>query len=128
LPTRHSGKLNTTTKPFGCSPDGFDIKKEDSPIKNLNKYERETSILWNQSDDPISIWTYDSKLKNRLRKFARKHPDLCRIEKDTKGFVAAEVEKSRVSVHLNSPQSDERRRKSSERALMNLPVSSCTQK
>jgi len=85
---------------------------------NLNKYERETSILWNQSEDPVSIWTYDSKLKKRLRKFARKHPNLCRIEKDTKGFVVAEVEKSRVSVHLNSPQSKERREMSGKRGKM----------
>jgi len=68
-------------------PDGFDFGKENSPIMNLNKYERETSILWNQSDDPISIWTYDSKLKKRLRKFARRHPDLCRIETDAGGLV-----------------------------------------
>ena len=82
---------------------------------NLNKYERETSILWNQSEDPVSIWTYDSKLKKRLRRFAVRYPHLCRIEKDEDGLLAAEVEKSRVSVHLDPPQSEERRKRASER-------------
>jgi len=82
----------------------------------LSKNERETSIIWNQTDEPVQIWTYDTKLKKRLRNFANEHPDLCHIDSDEHGLLTATVEKSRVSMHLNPPQSEERRKKASARA------------
>ena len=44
----------------------------------LTKYEKETVLLYNQSQDPITISTYDPSLRRRLREFAARYPDLCR--------------------------------------------------
>ncbi len=86
-------------------------------MSNLSKYEKETIILWNQSDEPISIQTYDTGLKKRLAAFAKKHPELCTMERsDQFGGVFYQLEKSRLSVRLIAPYSEERRKKASEQA------------
>ncbi len=86
-------------------------------MSSLTKYERETIILWNQTNDPVSIQTYDAGLKNRLSSFAKKHPDLCVLERqDEFGGVFYQLEKSRLSIRLIAPYSEERRKKASEQA------------
>ncbi|MDO4648744.1 MAG: molecular chaperone [Eubacteriales bacterium] len=83
----------------------------------LTKYEKETIILWNQTDDPISIQTYDAGLKRKLAAFAKQYPELCRMERsDDLGGVLYQLEKSRLSVRLTAPYSEERRKKASEQA------------
>lgn len=77
------------------------------------KYEKETIILWNQSDEPISIQTYDTGLKKRLDAFTQKHLELCTLERsDEFGGVFYQLEKSRLAVRLIAPYSEERRKKS----------------
>lgn len=84
---------------------------------NLSKYEKETIILYNQSDEPISIQTYDAGLKKRLAAFAEKHPELCRLERMNElGGAFYQLEKSRLSVRLLPPYSEERRKRASEQA------------
>ena len=39
----------------------------------LTKYEKETVLLYNQSQDPITISTYDPGLRRRLREFATRY-------------------------------------------------------
>ena len=46
----------------------------------LNKYERETILLTSEGDDTWDICTFNTNLKNRLRKFAAQHPDLCQLK------------------------------------------------
>ena len=77
----------------------------------LNKYERETILLTSEGDDTWDIYTFNTDLKNKLRKFAARYPDLCKQESEDKelGCVSYTVQKSRVSIHLNSPQSEARR-------------------
>ncbi len=83
----------------------------------LTKYEKETIILWNQTDEPASIQTYDRSFKRRLEAFAKKYPDLCIFERENElGGVFYRVEKSRLSVRLLAPYSEERRKKASEQA------------
>ncbi len=83
----------------------------------LTKYERETIILWNQSDEPISIQTYDTKFKHKLEAFAKKYPDLCELERmNDLGGAFYKLEKSRFSYRLIAPYSEERRKKASEQA------------
>ena len=43
----------------------------------LSKYEKETVILYNQSNDRVNITTYDPVLRRKLTDFAAKHHDLC---------------------------------------------------
>ena len=54
--------------------DGFSLVKMKGEIKmakqRLNKYERETILLTSEGDDTWDIYTFNTDLKNRLRKFA----------------------------------------------------------
>ena len=81
----------------------------------LNKYERETILLTSEGDDTWDVYTFNTDLKNRLRRFAARHPDLCKLKEENKelGSVSYTVQKSRVSIHLNSPQSEARRKAAS---------------
>ncbi len=56
-------------------------------------------------------------LKKRLAAFAKKYPDLCRLEKsNVQGGVSYELAKSRLSIRFLPPYSEERRQKASEYA------------
>ena len=84
----------------------------------LNKYERETILLTSEGDDTWDIYTFNTDLKNRLKRFAARYPDLCQLKEESKelGSVSYIIQKSRVSIHLNSPQSEARRKAASEYA------------
>ena len=84
----------------------------------LNKYERETILLTSEGDDTWDIYTFNTDMKNRLLKFAARYPELCTLKAEDKdlGCVSSTVQKSRVSIHLNSPQSEARRKAASEYA------------
>ena len=84
----------------------------------LNKYEKETILLTSEGDDTWDIYTFNTDLKNRLRRFAARYPDLCKLKEESKelGSVSYMVQKSRVSIHINSPQSEARRKAASDYA------------
>ena len=86
--------------------------------QRLNKYERETILLTSEGDDTWDIYTFNTDLKNRLRKFAAQHPDLCKLEEENKelGSVSYTIQKSRVSIRLIAPYSEARRKAASEYA------------
>lgn len=89
-------------------------------MTKLSKYEKETIILFNEGEDTASIYTYNAGLKRRLAAFSRKYPDLCRLERThTQGGVSYILDKSRLSVRLQPPYSEERRKKASEYARQN---------
>jgi hypothetical protein len=76
----------------------------------LSKYEKETILLTSEGDDFYDIQVYDSKLKRRLTEFSEKFPDLCRITRvDADGCIFCIIDKSRVSIRLIPPYSDERK-------------------
>ena len=86
-------------------------------MAKLTKYEKETIILFNEGEDTASIYTFNAGLKKRLALFAKKYPDLCRQEKaHEQGGVSYVLDKSRLSIRLQPPMSEERRRKASENA------------
>lgn len=84
----------------------------------LTKAEKETTILYNQTQEPVRISTYDPTIRRRLAKFAQQHPDLCkRIDKQLySDYAAYEIEKSRVSIRLVPPYSAARKKAASELA------------
>ena len=89
-------------------------------MAKLTKYEKETIILFNEGEDTASIYTYNASLRKRLALFSKKHPDLCRLEKShEQGGVTYLLNKSRLSIRLQPPYSEERRRKASENAKQN---------
>lgn len=83
----------------------------------LTKFEKETIILFNEDKDTANIYTFNADLKRRLAGFAKKYPQLCKLEKTSHaGSVSYVMDKSRLSVRLLPPMSEERRRKASEYA------------
>ena len=80
----------------------------------LTKYEKETIILFNEEDELASIYTY-MKLKRRLTKFSREHPEICRRKETNKqGGHTYLIDKSRMSIHLVAPYSKDRIEKTVE--------------
>lgn len=76
----------------------------------LSKYEKETIINFNEAEDTASIYTFNADLKRRLAEFSRKYPLLCRLERSTdEGSVTYVMDKSRLSIRLVPPYSEERR-------------------
>jgi len=83
----------------------------------LTKIEKETIVLFNEGEDKANIYTHNAGLKKRLAAFAKKYPDLCRLEKsNVQGGVSYELAKSRLSIRFLPPYSEERRQKASEYA------------
>lgn len=84
----------------------------------LTKYEKETVILFNQSNDPILISGYDPGLLRRLADYADKYPDLCqRVDKRRyPDYAEYEIAKDRVSIRLLPPMSEEQKKAASEKA------------
>lgn len=81
----------------------------------LSKYEKETIILTSEGDDTIKIYTFNASLKRRLTEYAEKYPNLARLDRWTaEGSVTYVLDKSRVSIRLLPPYSNERRVKVSE--------------
>jgi hypothetical protein len=89
--------------------------------RNVPKEERETILLFNEAEDTATIYTFNTDLKRRLAKFADSHPDLCTLTvNDTEyGSVTYEIQKSRVSIRLMAPYSEERRKAASTYAKAN---------
>ena len=76
----------------------------------LTKYEKETIILFNEGEDTAHIQTYNAGLRKRLAAFSKKHPDLCCLEKSfAQGGVIYVLDKSRLSIRLQAPYSEERK-------------------
>ena len=89
-------------------------------MAKLTKYEKETIVLFNEGEDTAHIQTYNAGLRNRLASFSKKYPDLCRLDKTyDQGGVTYVLDKSRLSICLQPPYSEERRRKASENAKQN---------
>ena len=89
-------------------------------MAKLTRYEKETIVLFNEGEDTASIFTYNAGLRRRLENFSKKYPDLCRLEKSCEqGGVSYVLEKSRLSIRLQPPMSEERRQKASEYAKQN---------
>ena len=89
-------------------------------MAKLTKYEKETIILFSEGEDIAHIQTYNAGLRTRLAAFSKKYPDLCRLEKSyEQGGVSYVLDKSRLSIRLQPPYSEERRRKASNNAKQN---------
>ncbi len=86
--------------------------------KNVSKEERETIVNFNEAEDTALIYTFNNDLKKRLATFSKKYPDLCQMTVDDADFgsVTYEIQKSRVSIRLVAPYSEERRKAASEYA------------
>ena len=83
----------------------------------LTKYEKETIINYNQAESTATIYTHDAALKRRLAKYSKQYPELCKPDKQTReGSVSSVIDKSRLSIRLLPPISEERRKRAREYA------------
>lgn len=81
----------------------------------LSKFEKKIIILNSEGDDTIQIYTFNSSLKRRLAEYAEKYPQLAKLDRWTaEGSVTYVLDKSRVSIRLLPPLSEERRKVCSE--------------
>jgi hypothetical protein len=89
-------------------------------MSRLTKYEKETIILTSEGDDTYSVYTFNAALKRRLADFAKKYPELCRLESEDKkiGCQSYVISKARLSVRITEPYSEERRKAAMERAKL----------
>ena len=62
-------------------------------MRKLSKYEKETIINWNEAENLASVYTFNASLKRRL----------------AEGSVTYVLDKSRLSIRLVPPYSEERK-------------------
>ena len=83
----------------------------------LTKKQKTTDVYYNAKDPLAEVYTHDTNLKKRLKKYAAKYPDLCKqTDDDSQGGLRFEIDKSRISIQLTAPYTDERRKAASELA------------
>ena len=87
-------------------------------ITNKTKSQKTTEIYFDETSAPVVILTHNTALKKRLRAFAEKFPNLCRLTDDDElGYLSFEIDKERFSIRLTAPYNEER--KALARAKMN---------
>ena len=77
----------------------------------LTKKQKVTEVYYNAKDPTAEVYTHDTKLKKRLLEYAAKFPELCQqTDDDEQGGLRFEIDKSRISIRLTVPYSEERRK------------------
>ena len=83
----------------------------------LTKKQKVTEVFYNAKDPTAEVYTHDTKLKKRLLTYAAKFPELCQqTDDDEQGGLRFEIDKSRISIRLTAPYSEERRNAAREQA------------
>ena len=89
----------------------------------LTKKQKVTELYFNENDAITEVYTHNTELKKRLLAYAVKYPELCQqTDDDEQGGLRFEIDKSRISIRLTAPYSEERRHKASEYAKKNSKV------
>ena len=83
----------------------------------LTKKQKVTEVYYNAKDTLAEVYTHDTNLKKRMRKYAEKYPKLCQLtDDDGQGGLRFEIDKRRISIRLTAPYTDDRRKAASELA------------
>ena len=86
----------------------------------LTKKQKVTEVYYNAKDNTAEVYTHDTKLKKRLLVYAAKFPELCQqTDDDEQGGLRFEIDKSRISIRLTAPYTDDRRKAASKLAKEN---------
>ena len=86
----------------------------------LTKKQKVTEVYYNAKDPTAEVYTHDTKLKKRLLAYAAKFPELCQqTDDDEHGVLRFEIDKSRISIRLTAPYTDDRRKAASKLAKEN---------
>jgi len=82
----------------------------------LTKKQKVTEVFYNAKDSTAEVYTHDTKLKKRLLEYAAKFPELCQqTDDDEQGGLRFEIDKSRISIRLTAPYSEDRRKAASKK-------------
>lgn len=83
----------------------------------LTKKQKVTEIYFNEKDAITEVYTHNTELKRRLLAYAERFPELCQQTDDNgQGGLRFEINKSRISIRLTAPYSEDRRKAASELA------------
>ena len=83
----------------------------------LTKNQKVAEVYYNAKDTLAEVYTHDTNLKKRMRKYAEKYPKLCQLtDDDGQGGLRFEIDKRRISIRLTAPYTDDRRKAASELA------------
>ena len=83
----------------------------------LTKKQKVTEVYYNAKDPTAEVYTHDTKLKKRLLAYVDQFPELCQqTDDDEQGGLRFEIDKSRISIRLTAPYSEERRLSASRHA------------
>ena len=83
----------------------------------LKKKQKVTELHFNAADTTAEVYPHDTKLKKRLLAYAAQFPELCQqTDDDEQGGLRFEIDKSRISIRLTAPYSEERRKAASRAA------------
>ena len=83
----------------------------------LTKKQKVTEVYYNAKDPTAEVYTHDTKLKKLLLAYAAKFPELCQqTDDDEQGGLRFEIDKSRISIRLTAPYSEERKKAASNAA------------
>lgn len=86
----------------------------------LTKKQKVTELYYNAKDPIAEIYTHDTKMKRRLTEYAAEFPELCQLtEDDEHGGLRFEIDKSRISIRLTAPYSEDRKSKARKWAKEN---------
>lgn len=86
----------------------------------LTKKQKVTEVYYNAKDPTAEVYTHDTKLKKWLLEYAAKFPELCQqTDDDEQGGLRFEIDKSRISIRLTAPYTDDRRKAASKLAKEN---------
>ena len=89
----------------------------------LTKKQKVTDVFYNAKDPTAEVYTHDTNLKKRLLEYASKFPELCQqTNDDEQGGLRFEIDKSRISIRLTAPYSQDRRKSASENARLNNQI------
>lgn len=88
----------------------------------LTKIEQESIVLFNEAESTAEIYTHNVKLKNKLHRFADKHPGVFLSEDENGGAVTVTIPKKLLTIGVRTPISAAERHARSERAKVNSPL------
>lgn len=85
----------------------------------LTKIEQESIILYNEAENVAEIYTHNTKLKNKLQRFADKHPGIFLSEEESGGAITVIIPKNLLTIGVRAPISAAERQARSVRAKEN---------
>ena len=77
----------------------------------LTKKQKTTDVYYKAKDPLAEVYTHDTNLKKRLRKYAAKYPELCQLtDDDGQGGLRFKIDKSSVGIQVTAPYTEIRRK------------------